>query len=159
MKRFLLASLALVISMGLFAQTSGTGIGVRIGTGFDFSAKFWIAESTAFQVDAGVESWDGLHADGSYLIHSWSWSVAQDQMKVYYGPGISLGMYNLSGNAWFNMGVRAPSGVGYYFHSIPLECFVEFTPGINLFGPNGAFNFDGGSWVHWSSFVGAHWYF
>lgn len=159
MKKLILLCLSLALSLGVFAQTSGTGIGARIGTGLDFTARFWTADNMAFDVAAGldfVNSWGvGLHADAGLAIVGWSWSVAQDEMKVYLGPGVGMGMYfNGTWGSYFDISLRAPSGVGYYFHSMPLECFAELTPYINFFDSNG-FDLGFGS----AGYVGARWYF
>jgi hypothetical protein len=156
MKKIIVVSLALCLSLGAFAQTEGIGIGAILGSNVDFTAKFWMSEKTAFVASAGIYIWGygGFHANVDYLIHNWSFDVAQDQMKVYFGPGVGMGVYlgNLyySSNLWVTL--RAPVGVGYYFHGFPLEAFVELAPGLDLFGPWGV-NF------RWASYVGARWYF
>ena len=156
MKKILIASLALILSYTAFSQESGTGIGAKVGTNFDFTAKFWTSERDAFVASAGLDfgSNGGFHASADYLIHAWSFDVAQDKMKVYFGPGIGMGVYlgslYYSSNFWLT--ARAPGGVGYYFHNIPLECFVEYVPGVDVIGPWG-FSY------RWESYVGARWYF
>jgi len=153
MKKIIIASLALVLSVNAFSQTSGVGIGAIVGSSFDFSAKFWVSENTAFALAAGLDfyAWGGFHVTGDYLIHQWGWDVGQDQMKVYLGPGIGFGFHSGYINN-FSMNLRAASGVGYYFHNIPLECFVDVVPGADVFGPDGFY-------FRWSSYVGARWYF
>ncbi|MCP4312218.1 MAG: hypothetical protein GY790_13210 [Bacteroidetes bacterium] len=168
MKKIVIISLALALSFSAFSQTSGTGIGVSIGTNVDFTAKFWTGETSAFAVAAGVDFrgyWGGIHVSGDYLFHLWSFDVGQDMMKVYFGPGVGVGFsfrdydhyysefwdgYDNYSRIWLT--VRAPGGVAYYFHKMPFECFVEFVPGLDIFGPGG---FDD----RWASYVGARWYF
>ncbi len=164
MKKLIIVSLALVFSLSAFSQTSGIGIGAKLGTTIDFTAKFWMSEKTAFDVSAGIDygGYGGLHVSADFLIHNWSIDVAQDMLKVYFGPGLGLGVATWGGyssyyweyyeysRVWLT--VRAPGGVGYYFHNIPLECFVEFAPGVDIFGPYG-FHF------RWDSYIGARWYF
>ncbi len=160
MKKIVIISLALVLSLSAFAQTSGTGIGASIGTNIDFTAKFWTGETTAFAVAAGFDYggyYGGLHVSGDYLFHLWSFDVGQDMMKVYFGPGVGLGVslatyygWESYSRVWFT--IRAPGGVGYYFHNMPLECFVEFAPGLDVFGPYGVND-------RWDSYIGARWYF
>lgn len=160
MKKIAIISLALVLSISAFSQTSGTGIGVSIGTNFDFTAKFWTGETSAFAVAAGFDYsgyYGGIHATGDYLFHLWSFDVGQDMMKVYFGPGVGVGMSLATYYSWESysrvwLTVRAPGGVGYYFHNIPLECFVEVAPGLDIFGPYGVND-------RWDSYVGARWYF
>jgi hypothetical protein len=122
-----------------------------------------MGEKTAFDASIGFNyygSYGGLHLSGDYLIHNWSFDIAQDMMKVYFGPGLEVGVATgyaswywdtyAHSRVWF--AIRAPGGVAYYFHSLPLEAFVEFVPGVDIFGPYG-FHF------RWSSYIGARWYF
>ena len=108
MKKLVLVSLAAFLSFNAIAQDSGIGIGVLIGTTFDFTAKFWMSEKTALVTSAGFDyggAWGGLHVNADFLIHNWSFDVAQDVMKVYFGPGIGVGVYL---GSWYS----------YYDHSI-----------------------------------------
>lgn len=153
MKKIIIISLALMLSLSAFSQTSGTGIGAALGSSLDFTAKFWTSETTAFAVAAGIDwgSYGGFHVSGDYLFHLWQWDVAQDMMKVYLGPGIGMGVH-FNHDSPISMSLRAPGGVGYYFHNIPLECFAEIGPEVMLFSPWG---FE--PW--WFSVIGARWYF
>lgn len=156
MKKLIIVSLALLLSSSAFAQTEGIGIGAILGSNVDFTAKFWLSEKNAFVASAGFYIWGygGFHANADFLIHNWSFDVAQDQMKVYFGPGVGLGVYlgslYYTSNLWVTL--RGPAGVGYYFHNMPLEAFVEVAPGFDIFGPWG-FDF------RWNSYIGARWYF
>jgi hypothetical protein len=156
MKKIILISLALVLSFSAFSQTEGFGLGAQIGTSVDFTVKLWMSEKMALAAATGFEylSYGGFHVTGDLLFHNWTFDVAEDQMKVYFGPGLGLGVYlgayYYSSNVW--MTLRAPGGVGYYFHSMPLEAFVEVAPGLDLFGPWGVD-------FRWGSYVGARWYF
>ena len=150
MKKIIIASLAIVLSMNAFSQTSGIGIGATLGSNLNFSAKFWVSESNAFQLAAGLDfgTWGGFHITGDYLFHLWGWDVGQDQMKVYFGPGVGFGFHPSA----FSMNFRPTSGVGYYFHKIPLECIFDIVPAFDLFGP---LDFE----FNWASYIGARWYF
>ncbi|MEN8156058.1 MAG: hypothetical protein ABFS10_03850 [Bacteroidota bacterium] len=153
MKKLILVSLAVVLSMTAFSQTSGFGIGAILGTTADFSMKLWTSETTAFDAAVGLDlgTYGGFHTNADFLFHLWSFDVAQDMMKIYFGPGIGMSVYSGYVN---NVSIypRAPGGVGYYFHSIPLEAFAEIAPAMDLIGP----------WdlhFRWSSYIGARWYF
>jgi len=156
MKKLILVSLALVLSLHAFSQTEGIGIGAAIGSNIDFTAKMWTGEKTALAAAAGFGwgSYGGLHLSVDFLYHGWSFDVGQDMMKIYFGGGLGigtyLGSYYYSSN--FFMTLRPPVGVGYYFHSMPLELFAEFVPGVDLFGPWGVRFRD-------VEVVGARWYF
>ena len=159
MKKLVIISLALMLSISAFSQTSGIGIGAELGTVVDFTAKFWTGETTAVALATGFDwgGYGGLHVNGDFLFHMWSFDVGQDMMKVYFGPGVGVGVYlgtyytyDTYSKVWFTL--RAPGGVGYYFHNMPLECFAEFAPGIDIVGPYGTD-------FRWNSYVGARWYF
>jgi hypothetical protein len=153
MKKLILISLALVLSFNAFSQTEGIGIGAILGSSFDFSVKLWTGEKTAFDAAVGFDlgTYGGVHFNADFLYHNWSWDVLEDEMKVYFGPGAGMGFHSGYSNN-VSMSLRAPGGVGYYFHSFPLEAFAEIVPGFDIFGPWG-FNF------RWGSYVGARWYF
>ncbi len=106
MKKLVTISLALVLSISAFSQTSGIGIGAELGTVVDFTAKFWTSETTAVALAAGFDwgGYGGLHVNGDFLFHLWSFDVGQDMMKVYFGPGVGLGYamgnYYWGGDYW-----------------------------------------------------------
>lgn len=156
MKKLILICLAAFLSFNAIAQDSGIGVGAILGSTVDFTAKFWMSEKTAFVTSAGFDiwGWGGFHANADFLLHNWSFDVAQDQMKVYFGPGIGVGVYlgtfYYSSNLWLT--IRGPVGAGYYFHNMPLEAFVEIAPGIDIFRPWSGF-------FRWDSYIGARWYF
>jgi hypothetical protein len=81
MKKIILISLALVLSLSAFSQTEGIGIGVKLGTTVDFTAKFWMGEKTALDLSAGFDygGFGGLHLSADYLIHNWSFDIAHDE--------------------------------------------------------------------------------
>ncbi|MDX2432754.1 MAG: hypothetical protein QNK35_17585 [Bacteroides sp.] len=154
MKKLVIISLALVMSISAYSQTSGFGIGANLGSSLDFSLKYWTSENTAIAAAAGFSFWNygGFHASGDFLWHLWGWSAGKDQMKVYLGPGVGMGIYSgYSQN--FAMSVRAASGVGYYFNNIALELHADIVPMVGLFGPWSGADFDV------AYFVGARWYF
>ena len=154
MKKLITISLALVLSLSAYSQTSGFGIGAIVGSSFDFSMKYWTSESTAIAAAAGFDlyGYGGFHATGDFLFHIWGWNAGQDQMKIYLGPGMGIGIY--SGYAEnFGMSLRAVSGIGYYFHNIPLELIADVVPTFGIFGPYDGFDY----WADW--YVGARWYF
>ena len=153
MKKLTTITLALFLSLSVFSQTSGVGIGVSLGSSADFTAKFWTGEKTAFAVAAGIDYayYGGVHFSGDFLIHNWSFDIAEDMMKVYFGPGVGVGIHPSYYNN-ISVSIRAPAGVGWYFHNIPLECFAEVVPTFYVAGPFG-FDFSPGG------YIGARWYF
>jgi hypothetical protein len=162
MKKLILISLAFIFSYNVIAQDSGIGIGVILGDPTGFSAKFWMNEKSAVDAALGFEfnGYISLHAD--FLYHHWSFDIAQDKMLVFFGGGPAIGIGGWHYAYWddgvwrdgpyFNLGIRAPGGVAWHFHQMPLECFVEVAPRINIIHHyRSFFTVDGG--------VGARWYF
>lgn len=149
MKKLITISLALVLSLSAYSQTSGFGIGANLGSSIDFSLKYWTSESTAITAAAGFNyfNYSGFHISGDFLFHLWEWNAGQDQMKVYLGPGVGLGF-----GSEFHVTIRAASGVGYYFHNIPLELHANIVPGLGVAGWDGVTNDP-------SFFIGGRWYF
>jgi hypothetical protein len=74
MKKLVIISLALTLSAGAFAQTSGIGIGAILGSNVDFTAKFWLSEKNAFVASTGFYIWGygGFHVNADFLIHNWT---------------------------------------------------------------------------------------
>jgi hypothetical protein len=154
MKKLITISLALVLSLSAYSQTSGFGIGANLGSSIDFSLKYWTSESQAIAAAAGFNflNYNGFHLTGDYLFHLWGWDAGQDQMKIYLGPGLGLGFYSgYSDN--FGLSIRAASGLGYYFHNIALELHADVVPMVGVVGPWDGADFDV------AYFVGALWYF
>ena len=177
MKRSFVLALALFFSINLMAQNSGFGLGAIVGSSVDFSVKWWMGEKTALHgaigydytnpIDNNISSPGGVHLNVDYLIHKWWIDIAQDQMAVYFGTGVGIGLYrfyewdpihyywSVDYGTAFSLTVRAPVGAAYHFHGFPLEAFIELVPAFQPFGP-GTF---GNHWFWWGSYVGAHWYF
>ena len=154
MKKLITISLALLLSLSVYSQTSGFGIGANLGNSLDFSLKYWTGESSAIAAAAGFSFWSygGFHVSGDYLFHPWEWNAGKDLMKVHVGPGIGMGFFSGYSNN-FGVSVRAASGVGYYFHNIALELHADVVPMLGLYGPWSGVDPDVGY------FVGARWYF
>ena len=152
MKKLILVSLALILSFNAFSQDSGIGIGVILGNPTGFSAKFWMSEKVAVDAAVGATFYSGYYGygffriHGDFLFHNWSFDVAQDVMKVYFGAGAMVGFSSYD----FHLGIRVPGGVAYHFHQMPLECFAEVVPRFDVLP---GFDFD----VDYA--VGARWYF
>jgi hypothetical protein len=152
MKKIILLSLALFLSVGAFSQGSGIGIGVMLGDPTGFSAKWWTSEKTAIDLGVGASFFSSYYGyatfriHGDFLLHNWSFDVAEDKLLVFFGGGLSTGISRYN----FHLGIRAPGGVAWHFHSIPLEAFAEIVPGIEI-TPDFRFDFQ--------SAIGARWYF
>ncbi len=140
MKKLILVSIAVLLSLNVFSQGSGLGIGVIIGEPTGLSGKMWTSEKTA--IDAGLAwSFVGsgfLHIHADMLMHSFAIDVDKGQLPVYFGLGAKLVLANDLG-----LGVRIPVGMSYLFESAPIDIFIELVPVLDLI-PATAFTFEGG---------------
>ena len=139
-KLFFVFTLAL-LSIGLFGQNSGLGLGVIFGEPTGISAKLWTSERTA--VDGAVAwsfagaGWLHIHTD--FLIHNYDLiEVSQGALPVYFGLGAIVTLASNPG-----LGARVPFGLAYQFEEAPLDIFVEVVPGLSLF-PGIGFYMSGG---------------
>ena len=140
MKKFILLLCIFFLSLTVFSQGSGIGLGVIIGEPTGLSAKIWTRDNTA--VD-GALAWSfvgngyvHLHAD--MLMHSFAIDVDQGQLPLYLGIGAKLEVGSNLG-----LGVRVPFGIAYLFDSAPIDVFLELVPVLNLI-PSTTFSFEGG---------------
>jgi len=130
MKKLILVAIATLFSAGLFAQSSGFGLGAVFGEPTGLSAKVWSSEKTA--VD-GALAWSFytpgyLHLHADFLIHNFDLiDVSEGQLPFYFGFGAFL---NFSSD--LGLGFRVPLGLAYHFDSAPLEIFAEIVPGLSL---------------------------
>ena len=141
MKKLVLVSIAVLFSLGLFAQGDGFGLGVVFGEPTGLSAKAWTSEKTA--IDA-VAAWSfagagffHIHAD--FLVHNYDLiDVSEGRLPVYFGVGAYLNFASDLG-----MGIRVPIGLDYQFGNAPFDIFAEVAPGLALL-PGTAFYIGGG---------------
>jgi hypothetical protein len=138
MKRYVLLIPVALLSLTLYSQENGLGLGIIIGEPTGISAKLWTAERTA--LDAAV-AWSfaatgymRVHAD--LIWHNFSLDVAQGKLPLYYGLGAKLLLSSELG-----LGIRIPLGIAYLFESVPVEAFAELVPGLNLL-PEAGFGLD-----------------
>jgi len=149
MKRYVLALMAMILSMNASSQIREIGLGVILGSQAGIGVKMWTSETTAIDASLSYDFGylDNLYLNASFLIHNWSVDVNEDIIKIYLGPGAGLGF-----TSDISISVRAPGGAGYFFHSIPLEALAELVPTLQLTGPGGVRFRIGG-------YMGARWYF
>jgi len=138
MKRYLMFIPAAILSLTLYSQESGLGLGIIIGEPTGISAKLWTSDKTA--IDAAVAwSFAGtgymrVHAD--HLWHNFSIEVAQGKLPFYYGAGARLLLSSELG-----LGIRIPLGIAYLFDSATLELFAELVPVLDIL-PGTGFGID-----------------
>ena len=129
MNKLILIIFISAVSLPIFSQGSGVGLGIIIGEPTGISAKIWTGDQTA--VDAAL-AWSfvdsgflRMHAD--MLVHKFFIDVDQGQLPVYFGLGAKLVLASD-----LELGVRIPLGMSYLFESAPFDIFVEVVPGLNL---------------------------
>ena len=149
MKRTFLAIIALFLSIQALPQNSDFGIGLILGNPTGFSVKYWTGEKTSIAASIGyhIGHIDHLRLNADFLIHNWSFDSEQDLIRIYFGPGVGLGFISE-----LSISVRAPVGVAYFFHTIPIEAFAEMVPTLQIIGPEDIDFRMGG-------YIGARWYF
>lgn len=141
MKKLILAIVVALFSAGLFAQSSGFGLGAVFGEPTGLSAKVWSSEKTAID---GALAWSFigsgfLHLHTDFLIHNFNLiDVSEGQLPFYFGLGAFVNFASDMG-----LGLRVPLGLAYHFESAPLEIFGEIVPGLSLL-PSTDFYFGGG---------------
>lgn len=139
MKKVSILILAIFISLNIYSQDSGLGLGIMVGEPTGLSAKMWTSEKTA--IDAGL-AWSfvgsgylRVHAD--MLVHNFFIDVDKGQLPFYFGLGAKLLLASDLG-----LGIRIPVGLAYLFESAPFDVFVEIVPGLDLL-PGTDFGIDG----------------
>ena len=144
-KKTIFLILVSFISLSVYSQGSGLGLGIIIGEPTGLSAKMWTSEKTA--IDAGI-AWSfvgsgymRVHAD--MLVHNFSIDVDKGQLPIYFGLGAKLLLASDLG-----LGVRIPVGIAYLFESAPFDIFVEVVPGLDLL-PGTDFGIDGAMGVRY----------
>ncbi len=145
MKKLILFTFSIFLSIHMIAQDSGLGLGVLIGEPTGLSAKMWTSEKTA--VDAGV-AWSFLgtgflHLHADMLFHSYAIDVDKGKLPLYFGVGAKLVLASNLG-----LGVRVPLGIAYLFESAPVDIFVELVPVLDLV-PATDISFEGGIGVRY----------
>ncbi|MCF7794209.1 MAG: hypothetical protein K9M95_04185 [Candidatus Cloacimonetes bacterium] len=138
MKKIVLIGLLLIIVMSIYAQNSGTGLGIILGEPTGLSAKLWTGKSTAFDAAAAWSFGDegALHIHADMLWHNFG--LINQQLPVYYGIGVRVKLADDP-----NVGIRVPIGIAYQVSGAPLDIFLEVVPILDLmpetdFGFNGA---------------------
>ena len=105
------------------------GIGIVIGEPTGLTAKLYLHDDRAIQIDVGSAfAAGGYQATGDYLFHPW---ILQDRdsyvMPVYLGPGLRLIDYSGGSNGSDHLatGLRGVIGLLFDFKSVPLDAFIE----------------------------------
>jgi len=122
----------LICTASLFsAPREGFGVGFIAGEPTGFSFKSWTGGKNAWD---GAVAWstggkDSFHIHADYLFHNFKeFKPEQGRMPLYYGIGARIRFEDRDDV----LGIRAPLGINYIFHTAPLDIFFEIVPVLNL---------------------------
>lgn len=132
MKRYNIAAfLFLFITVNIYSQHSGSGLGIMIGEPTGLSGKHWLNGNNAL---AGGLAWhfagpnDGVSLHLDYLYHIDNSFQPSIQFPLYYGFGARI--RDVGGD--FGMGFRGVGGILFYPSKLPIDIFFELVPVFTL---------------------------
>ena len=128
-KYFYLTTALLLMTISLYAQTTGRGAGVMLGEPTGFNGKLWLNETNAVDLGVGwsfIDEGFSLHAD--YLYHIDNSLHPNFRFPIYYGFGARI----RSEEGDFGLGFRGVGGLLYYLDNYPADIFLEFAPVFKL---------------------------
>jgi len=142
-KNIIILCLFLFLSIILYSQETGLGIGIILGEPTGLSGKLWISNHSAFDLGIAWAFYNNenssepyneipppyfsLHCD--YLYHFFNLlTVPSGSLSVYCGGGIVLRIIETG----IILGLRIPAGFVYLVEKIPLDIFVEIVPVMEL---------------------------
>jgi hypothetical protein len=136
MKRLYVINLLvlLVISTSqLMAQSSGLGLGVKVGEPTGLNAKYWLPSGGAISATLGysfISDNNSARMSVDYLfIHDASMIKAEATLPVFFGVGIRLNTKEHDDSAF---GIRGVSGISWWSSQYPVDVFFELAPVFNL---------------------------
>lgn len=122
--------LLVLISLNVYTQDKGFGVGVILGEPTGISLKNWLNKTNA--IDAGI-SWTlykpALHLHVDYLWHSYNVFSTKERIPLYYGIGGRLKFGNKDDA---RIGVRGVIGIDFFIRNTPLDIFIEIAPIFDL---------------------------
>ena len=130
MKKLLLLA-AVVTGLTVSAQDykGHYGIGLAVGEPSGFSIKKFNNSSEAFQYTIGYSTGEnsGINLGVDFLLHNYDYiSAERGSIPLYYGLGVHVKSYENENQIY----ARAPLGIAYELHELPLDVFFEFSPGL-----------------------------
>lgn len=132
MKKVLILTAAMIISISAFSQSYKQAIGIKIGSTLALEYKLNLSPQNFLQFDL-LLPWNtgGLYFSGFY-----NWKYNMDTvpgLSLYVGPGACLGM-DFDPNQFY-LSINAMLGVEYKFDTVPIALSLDITPGIGI-SPN-----------------------
>ncbi len=160
LKRLLVISFVAIsfctFSNRLYAQTTGIGVGLMVGTPTGISAKFWTSNVNAIDLGIGWSNngtWTHLgngyayyytqsllHIQVDYVWHAFHVIRSQERLPLYYGFGLHFDSGNTVPTA---IGVRGVGGIDWMPRTVPLDVFLEVAP-VFYVAPTAGLGFDAG---------------
>lgn len=146
MRRIILVTTILVaLGTTALAQDKGFGIGILLGEPTGVSAKMWVSTRNAF--DAGL-AWSFrnngfLHIHADYLWHFPNVFSSSERFVLSAGIGGRLGTGHDA-----VVGLRIPFALAWWPAGVPIDLFIEVTPGLDLL-PATEFEMQGGIGIRW----------
>ena len=132
MKRTVLITLIFVLlSINIYSQQSGTGVGIMVGEPTGLSAKSWVSSNEAFAAGLGwhfVGPNDGVNFHLDYLYHIDNSLHTNFSFPLYYGFGVRL----REDGKDFGLGFRGVGGILFYLDPEPIDIFFEIAPIFKL---------------------------
>ncbi len=131
--------LFIVISIPVFAQESGFGVGFKIGEPTGINGKYWYSSSNALDFTVGASVFkknSSVHISISHLYHNYDLIKSQTEFPVYYGFGINILTSKVGSSAF---GIKAIGGILWMSEDaeLPIDIFFEAAPVFRLFPTTG----------------------
>jgi len=130
MRKAIFAFILAALSVSVFSQSSGTGVGVILGEPTGLTAKMWTSRTTAIDAAAAwsLQGNGYIHFHVDALVHSFTMiDVDSGKLPLYMGLGARVLLAEDPA-----IGVRVPFGIAYHLHSAPFEIFFEVAPILDL---------------------------
>lgn len=134
------------------AETGPFGAGIVVGSDSGLSLAWRLSQNNTLQGSVGwnFTDSDSMSVTADYLFHFDDiLTFDTTTIPVYIGCGARATL-PFSNDADFTLGVRIPVGIRWLFEEVPVEAFLELSPGLKLVPKTAAALAFG---------LGARWYF
>lgn len=115
------------------AQSSGFGLGIKVGEPTGLNGKYWLSSGNAVSATVGYSFISDNHAlrlSADYLFyHNPDLIKSQETLPVFFGLGVRLNTTEHNSSAF---GIRGVTGISWWSKQAPVDVFFEFAPVFNL---------------------------
>jgi len=136
MKKIIVLTFALLISLSAFSQNYERAVGLRLGTSIGANYKQFLTAGSAFEAMASIDiigKDDRKISFGGYGEYHYALDLEVDGLSLYFGPGATIGFY-VAGpyrdKAVMTMDLIG--GVEYKLHSYPLILAFDWNPQFQM---------------------------